>query len=219
MSKFFEALEEADQHHRSREGAPVRWRATVPPDGDTLAGSTARVARWTGEGRIGDEGSARVQDGKQESPQLPEQATSRFRLPTPAIRRTAIWLAAGVGIAAISGVAGLYRDPLWTRSERATPKKPIGGPPAVAAEWSVSARAEADADGRREGNLPAALVEKSSAAGAPTSPTHVHVTTAGGPEFTDRPRTVTSTDVAETAPDDPGAIIGWLIKERSKGGR
>src|SRR5262245_22487390 len=132
MSKFYKALEEAEQHQRPDEGAPARWRDTVPQGGDALPVATAKVARWIEEGRrnlvqpraslLAEHNGPRVQaqDAEQESQRLPEPASSRFRLPNLSIRSMAVWLAAaGLGIAAGSGVAALHRGPHWPWSERA----------------------------------------------------------------------------------------------------
>jgi hypothetical protein len=234
MSKFLEALEEADRYCKAHE--PAADRATLTLGGDALVAAAGKLARWIEEGRTSDEGQtlivalasllaeqdslrARAEAAEQESERLRERADGRLRLGPLTIRSTAVLLAAGIGIAAISGWAWLSRGPRLPWNERAALTRPIEGEPAVPSEPTASAGTEREADVGRAGNLPRALVGERSATRSQEPRAQPRVPPARRQEPTEHSRTMTSTGMASTEPDDPGAIIDWLITEKSRAGR
>ena len=236
MSKFLEALEEADRYCKAHEPAPEPQRETVTPGGDALVAAGGKVARWVAEGRTSDEGQTliqalasllaerdrlrgRAEAAEQESQQLRERAKGQLRLGPLTGRSTAVLLAAGVGIAAISGWPWLARGPRWLGGERTALTRQIGGASAVPSEPPVSAPTQAEADIGRAGNLPPALEGEHSATRSQQPPAQGRVPPARRQESTEPSRAMTSSDMAETGPDDPRAIIEWLITERSRAGR
>jgi hypothetical protein len=245
MSKLHEALEKADRDRKAKAQARELPRATVPPDGDTLA----TVARWIEEGPAfvdafaslvaeRDRFRARAEAAERECHRLREQARGRPWLGSLAHKPIAAMLAASIGIAAISGWAWLSGGRLWLGGERSALTRLVEGESTARSESSARIPAEPDGsrvgavgkgtDGRGEfastdpgtrGNLPRGLGDGPSAKRAKQSQERRRVLPPSSPEFTERSRVMTATDLAAPALYDPGAIADWLLKEGSRAGQ